>query len=316
MSTPPSIRSIPPAYDAGEQAEYAAIRSGCAIDRIAPRALLEVAGDDAVAALLRALRFRLFDPGPADVRAAIILDGERMTAAATVVRRAPDRLLLDCSNPTAERLLEAAGIELLEHGDQLVRMRLRGPGLLAVLGGEPLAAGALRTDFVPGGASTLLCGTGADRATIYCGRDSARACWDSLVALGVLPVGSTALETVRIEDAEPCLERDFTQPVALALAGMGEFAPTDDARVLVAIEHEGPSPLAWAKLRADGAEVGEIRVGARSVRRAGRAVALATVDRALAAPGAQIDVDAGERVLAGVVVRRAALPVGSAAPNY
>ena len=133
---------------------------------------------------------------------------------------------------------------------------------------------------------------------------------------GALPVGSTALETVRIEDAEPCLERDFTQPVAPALAGMGEFAPTDDARVLVAIEHEGPSPLARAKLRADGAEVGELRVGARSVRRAGRAIALATVDRALAAPGAQIDVDAGERVLAGVVVRRAALPVGSAAPNY
>ena len=86
--------------------------------------------------------------------------------------------------------------------------------------------------------------------------------------------------------------------------------------MLVAIEHEGPSPLARGELRAAGAEVGELRVGARSVQRAGRAIALATVDRALAAPGAQIDVDAGERVLAGVVVRRAALPVGSAAPNY
>src|SRR6478752_2778695 len=104
MSTPPSIRSIPPAYDAGEQAEYAAIRSGCAIDRIAHRALLEVAGGDDVAALLRILRFRLFDPGPADVRAAIILDGDRVTATATVIRRAPDRLMIDCSNPTAERI--------------------------------------------------------------------------------------------------------------------------------------------------------------------------------------------------------------------
>jgi glycine cleavage system aminomethyltransferase T len=315
MSTPPPIRSIPKAYDAGEQAEYAAIRSGCAIDRIAPRALLEVAGDDAVRALQRALRFRLFDPGPADVRVAIVLDGDRITATATVVRRSPDRLLVDCSNPTAERVLEAAGVDLLEHGDQLVRMRLRGPGLPAVLG-RPLAAGALRTDFAPGGASTLLCGAGLDRATIYCGRDTARSCWDALVALGALPVGSTALETVRIEDAEPCLERDFQQPVAPALAGVGEFAPTDDARVLVAIEHEGPSPLAHATLRAAGAEVGELRVGARSVRRAGRAMALATLDRALAAPGTQIDVDAGERVLAGVVVSRAALPSGNAAPNY
>ena len=167
-----------------------------------------------------------------------------------------------------------------------------------------------------GASSTLLCGTGPDRATIYCSREGARACWDALVAAGALPVGSTALETVRIEDAEPCLERDFTQPVPLALAGLGEFAPTDDTRVLVSIEHEGPGPLARGTLRLDGAEVGDVRVAARSVRRAGRAIALATIDRALAAPGALIDVDAGERVLAGVVVRRAALPVGSAAPNY
>jgi glycine cleavage system aminomethyltransferase T len=252
VSTPPAIRSIPAAYDAGEQAEYAAIRSGCAIDRIAPRALVEVAGDEGVRALLRALRFRLFDPGPGEVRAAVVLAGERLTATATVVRRAPDRLLVDCSNPTAERVLEDAGIELLSHEGQLVRMRLRGPALAAVLGSEAPATGVLRTDLAPGGSSTLLCGTGPDRATIYCGRDGARACWDALVAAGALPVGSTALETVRIEDAEPCLERDFPQPVHLALA----------------------------------------------------------------APGALIDVDAGERVLAGAVTRRAALPSGSAAPNY
>ena len=316
MSTPPAIRTIPASYDAGEQAEYAAIRSGCAIDRIAPRALVEVAGEDQVRVLLRVLRFRLFDPGPADVRVAVVPAGDRLTATATVVRRAPDRLLVDCSNPTAERVLEEAGIELLSHEGQLVRMRLRGPQLAAVLGGDAPPAGTLRTDLAPGGSSTLLCGTGADRATIYCSLDGARACWDALVGAGALPVGSTALETARIEDAEPCLERDFTQPVPLALAGLGEFGPTDETRVLAAIEYEGPAPLERGTLRLDGAEVGELRVGARSVERAGRAIALATIDRALAAPGAQIDVDAGERVLAGVVVRRAALPVGSAAPNY
>ncbi len=280
MSTPPPIRSIPAAYDAGEQAEYAAIRSGCAIDRIAPRALLEVAGDAAVGALLRLLRFRLFDPGPADVRAAIVLDGDRITATATVVRRAPDRLMIDCSNPTAERILEDAGVELLEHGDQLVRMRLRGPGLAAVLGGVAPAAGELRTDFAPGGASTLLCGTGADRATLYCGRDGARACWDSLVALGALPVGSTALETVRIEDAEPCLERDFPQPVAPALAGMGEFAP--DRRRAGAGRH-----------RARGAVAVRAREAARRGRGGGRG-ARGRALRAARGPGDRAG-DAGSR---------------------
>ena len=47
-----------------------------------------------------------------------------------------------------------------------------------------------------------------------------------------------------------------------------------------------------------------------------RMIALATIDRALAAPGTAVDVDAGERVLQGAVMKRAALPVGSAAPNY
>ena len=128
---------------------------------------------------------------------------------------------------------------------------------------------------------------------MYCARSSARECWEALVAAGAVPVGSIALETVRIEDGEPCLERDFSQPQEPACAGLGEFAPTREDRVLVAIEHEGPQPLARGVLRAGGVEVGELRVGARSVQRGGRAVALATVDRALAAPGTAIDVDAG-----------------------
>ena len=286
MSTPPSIRSIPPAYDAGEQAEYAAIRSGCAIDRIAPRALLEVAGDDAVAALLRALRFRLFDPGPADVRAAIILDGERMTAAATVVRRAPDRLLLDCSNPTAERLLEAAGIELLEHGDQLVRMRLRGPGLVAVLGGR-----------APGRGRPAHRLRARRRRARCCAAPAPIAPRSTAAAIAPARAGTRSLRSACCRSARPrsrrCVSR--TPSRAWSATSRSRSPPPWPAWA------SSPPPTmrgCWsrsstrgrrrwrgAKLRADGAEVGEIRVGARSVRRAGRAVALATVDRALAAPG-------------------------------
>jgi glycine cleavage system aminomethyltransferase T len=314
MSTPPAIRSIPAAYDAGERAEYEALRGGCGIDRIAPRALADLTGADAVR-VPAALRFRLFDPGPRDVRAAVLLDDDgRLTATATVVRL-PGRLVLDCSNPTAQAALglpEAA----FAQDDPIVRMRLRGPALADVLGGAPPEPGALRLDLAPGGSRAVVCGTGGDRVAVYCARSGARACWDALVAAGAVPVGSIALETVRIEDAEPCLERDFTQPQQPACAGLGAFAPTGETRVLVAIEHEGPRPLPQGVLRADGTAVGELRVGVRSVQRAGRALALATIDRALAAPGTPVDVDAGERVLAGAVMKRAALPVGNAAPNY
>lgn len=317
MSTPPAIRSLPATYAAGERAEYDAIRNGCAIDRIVPRALIEVQGPDAVARVLRGFRFRLHDPGPGDVRAAVLLADGLLTATATVVRLDAERLVVDCSNPTAQRVLSAGGSEVRrETGPQpLVRLRLRGPALAQVIGPPP-APGTFGTDLAPGGAAVLLCGTAPGRATIYVRRNQARACWDALVGVGAVPVGSTALETVRIEDGEPCLERDFRQPLPLAAAGLAEFGHGDQARVLVALEHEGQLALDHGRLLRDGAEVGELRVGARSPLRAGRPVALGLIDRALAAPGALIDVDAGERVLAGVVTRRAALPVGSAAPNY
>jgi glycine cleavage system aminomethyltransferase T len=313
MSTPPAIRSIPAAYDSGERTEYEALRSRCGIDRIAPRALADLVGDG-----LRTpapLRFRLFDPGPGDVRAAVLVNDLGLVTCAVTVVRLPGRLLLDCSNPTAQKVLDLPETAFAQD-DPIVRMRLRGPRLGDVLGATPPAAGALRLDLQPGGSRAVVCGTGRDRATIYCARSGARACWDALVAAGAEPVGSIALETVRIEDGEPCLERDFPHPQEPAAAGLGEFAPTGEARVLVAIEHEGPRPLAAGALRRDGAPVGELRVGARSVLRGGRAVALATLDRALAAPSTAIEVDAGERVLPGAVIKRAALPVGNAAPNY
>src|SRR5262249_10987070 len=261
------------------------------IDRIAPRALADLVGG-AASSLPTRLRFRLFNPGPGDVRAAVLLNEHGLLTAAATVLRLPGRLVLDCSNPTAHVALglpEAA----FAQDDPIVRMRLRGPRLPDVLGATPPAPGALRLDLEPGGSRAVGCGTGADRATVYCARSGARACWDALVAAGAEPVGSIALETVRIEDGEPCLERDFSQPQEPAAAGVGEFAPTGEARVLVAIEHEGPRPLAKGVLLAAGETVGEIRVGARSVLRGGRAVALATIDRALAAPGTAIDVDAG-----------------------
>jgi glycine cleavage system aminomethyltransferase T len=314
MSTPPAIRSIPAAYEAGERAEYDALRGGCGIDRIAPRALVDLTGE-AAQVVPAALRFRLHTPGPGDVRAAVLLNDDGLLTATATVIRLPGRLVLDCSNRTAHVALGMPE-EAFAQEDPIVRMRLRGPELAAVLGTAPPPAGARLLDLAFGGTRVVVCGTGPDRAAVYCARSGAARCWDALVAAGAMPVGSTALETVRLEDAEPCLERDFTQPQQPAAAGLGEFAPTDDARVLAAIEHEGPMPLARGVLRVAGAEAGELRVGARSVQRAGRAIALATVDRALAAPGTAVDVDAGERILAGAVMRRAALPVGSAAPNY
>ena len=282
MSTPPAIRTIPASYDAGEQAEYAAIRSGCAIDRIAPRALVEVAGEDAGARAparapvppVRPRAGRRARRGGARRRPA---DGDRDRRAPRARPPAPGLLQPDRRARARGGRHRAAVARGTAGADAPARSAAGGRAGRR----DAPPAGTLRTDLAPGGSSTLLCGTGADRATIYCSLDGARACWDALVGAGALPVGSTALETARIEDAEPCLERDFTQPVPLALAGLGEFGPTDEARVLAAIEYEGPAPLARAHAPARRRGGGRAP-GRRAVGGAGRTGDRARDDR----PGA------------------------------
>jgi glycine cleavage system aminomethyltransferase T len=316
VPAPPTVRSIPASYGR-PRAEYDAIRGSCAIDRVAPRLLVAVPADGAANALA-VLRRRPFEPGSGAVRAAALLNDEgRLTACVTIIRRHDGTLMLDISNPTGGATLDAAGVETEPHGDEVVRMRLRGPRLAEVLGREAPAAGDLVENHVIGETPVVLCGTGSGRIALYCDRAGARATWDRLVTGGAVPVGGDALETVRIEDAEPCLERDFQTPLPPASAGLGAFAGgTDTARVLVAIEHEGARALERARLLHGGDEVGELRVAANGVERAGRPVALALIDRPLSAPGTPIDVDAGELQLAGVVTNQVALPPGSAAPNY
>src|SRR6478672_10026920 len=127
MNTPPAIRSIPAAYEAGEREEYEALRSRCGIDRIAPRALADLIGG-AAERVPAALRFRLFNAGPGHVRAAVLLDEHGLLTATATVVHLPGRLVLDCSNPTAR---EALGLPetAFAQDDPIVRMRLRGPAL-------------------------------------------------------------------------------------------------------------------------------------------------------------------------------------------
>ena len=249
-----------------------------------------------------------------------MLDGDRLTPTATVVRRAPDRLLAGLLQPDRRaparggRHRAAVRTRRPARADAAARARLWRPCWAA---SRP-AAGALRTDSRAGRRRARCCAAPAPTARpIYCGRDSARACWDALVArrraAGRLDRARDGADRGRRAVPGARLHAARRRPPWPAWASSPR--PTMPA-CWSRSSTRGRRRWRGASCGADGAEVGEIRVGARSVRRAGRAVALATVDRALAAPGAPIDVDAGERVLAGVVVRRAALPVGSAAPNY
>jgi sarcosine oxidase gamma subunit len=315
VSSPPTIASIPPAYGAAP-VEYAALRRGSAVDRVAPRALLHVDAT-AVPRLLAVVAL----PGAATAaRLALVHDAAALlSGCATIIHRAGGDALVDASNATVEPLLTAAGVPCHGLGTAVVRLRLRGPraaATLAIAGAlAPTAVGGVIEGAIVGGSPAILALVGADRYALYCDREHARTVWDALIAAGAVPVGSLALETVRIEDGEPCLERDFPQPVPPAEAGFASRGST--GRRLVALEHEGVPPLPSAIVRTlDGIEIGRVRVAVPSVARAGRPVALAAIAVDHATPGLPVLLDGGATRVRGLVSGLAGLAPGAAAPSY
>jgi glycine cleavage system aminomethyltransferase T len=225
-----------------------------------------------------------------------------MIGTVTLVRT-PRTTIVDISNPYAARSVTG----LATSATDTARMRLRGPQ----------AAAVLRAAGVPAAHEGVVAGTGGDRFVLYCAVGVARSTWDALVAAGAVPVGAVALETVRIEDAEPCLERDFQQPLPPNAAGFGDATGAEPpARRLVAIEHEGLAPLPRAQVRIGETEVGDVRVACTSFVRAGRPIALASIDTARAVPGTAIEVGKARTWSPGVVTAVAVLPAGALAPNY
>jgi glycine cleavage system aminomethyltransferase T len=307
------IPSIPAAYD-DVMEEYRAIREGCAVDRVAARAP-RVIGD--ASAVAERLRMRPWQRQVACMPALLLKDDGTMVGTATVVRM-PASTLIDVSNEFAARSLSEAGAAPAT----LARIRLRGPRTPAVLAAAGFPATSFPGDVaagVPDAPDAVLCRTAPERYTLYTQVDTARRCWDQLCAAGARPVGAIALETVRIEDAEPCLERDFKLPLLPAAAGLVDFAgvpaePSPD--VLVAIEYEGLRPLPSAEVAVGGVAAGRVRVTAASIRRAGRAIALCSLDAGVAATGAAVTVGAHSSWSPGVVTARVALPRDAAAPNY
>ena len=320
MPAPPTIASIPTSYG-DAQAEYAALRDGCAIDRVAPRMMLAL--DDR--SELGRLEGRLVPrPLAADgaCRIALLLNEDGLlTSCLTILDDGASGALVDASNPTAEAVFAGAGIGFAARRGEVVRIRLRGPRAVAVLTGfsraTPTSVGGVATDAEIGELPVRIARTGPERAAIYCELPAARRTWDTLVAAGALPVGSAALETVRIEDAEPCLERDFSNPVTTTEAGFVEFGgePTGD-RVLVLVEYGGEVPHERATIYVGDEAIGDLRSSAWSVLRSGRPVGLARMAVAPAVPGAAVEIGSGARRVPGTVVRRASLPASLVAPNY
>ena len=207
-------------------------------------------------------------------------------------------------------------------------LQVQGPKAREVLG--PITQGAdlaaLRYfRFIPegvtvGGVPVLLSRTGYSGELgfeLYCSPDDAPALWHAVLkageAHGAMPIGLSAIETLRIESGLLFPDIDYfphqTDPYEVRLDNVvkpdkpGDFvgkqalakiAAQGTPRLLVTLRIEGDEvPEYGAAVTRDGQDVGIVRSPCQSPSFDMAVIAMATVDRDLARIGEEVDVAAG-----------------------
>jgi aminomethyltransferase len=221
--------------------------------------------------------------------------------------------------------------EIADQGDRFALLALQGPRALAIL--EPLAspgvAGLRYYGFLDGevaGAPALISRTGytgEDGFELYLEPERAPEVWRRLLAAGaahgLVPAGIGARDTLRLEAAMALYGHEIderTTPLEAGLSwvvklGKGDFIGRDALlaqrdqgvrRTLVgfAVEGRGIARQGHAVL-SDGTAVGAVTSGTWSPT-LGKAIGMAYVPPALAAPGTPLALDVRGRTLAAVVV--------------
>ena len=222
-------------------------------------------------------------------------------------------------------------LDIADESDSYALLALQGPRALAIL--EPLASagvsglryyGFLRGEVAGAPAIISRTGyTGEDGFELYLEPAAAPAVWRRLLAAGaphgLVPAGLGARDTLRLEAAMALYGHEIderTTPLEAGLSwvvklGKGDFlgraalaeqSAKGVARTLVGftVQDRGIARQGHAVL-ADGEPVGEVTSGTFSPT-LGKAIGMAYVPKALAAPGTPLAVDVRGRQLAAVVV--------------
>src|SRR5690606_6665543 len=164
--------------------------------------------------------------------------------------------------------------------------------------------------------------TGEDGFELYLAPDAAADLWRALLAagapLGLIPAGLASRDTLRLEAGMPLYGHELSLDIRPEQAGLGrvvvlakegpfvgreaiEAGPAEGARVLVGLVAEGRrAGRAGYPVFSGDTEVGEITSGALSPT-LGYPIAMAYVDREVAEPGTELDLDVrGTRIPATI----------------
>jgi glycine cleavage system T protein len=332
--------SLPSSYG-GTAAEYRAVRDGGAgVIDFSSRGRIEVRGSEAVQFLngLITNDVKALETG-AWMRAAFPNVQGRLIAEARVLRLASDRFLFDTEAASRERMLKtlerftlAGDFHVTDLGDELALLSVQGASAAAILKATLGEAAARvergRVDTVQWNNQPLhvirASQTAEDGFDLFVGVAEAVSLWDALTANGAQPVGSEALDLLRIEagiarygvdvdetnvvlEAVPDDAVSFTkgcyigQEIIARIHWRGHVAK----KLTGLVFDEQGEPSRDDKIRAmDGKEIGRLTSVTFSPR-LNRLIALGYVKYDYLAPGTEVRVRSGDAELAAHV---AALP--------
>jgi aminomethyltransferase len=228
-------------------------------------------------------------------------------------------------------------VELRDLTPEMPHLQVQGPKVREVLGPitEGIDIATLRYfRFVPegvtiGGVPCMLSRTGYSGELgyeLYCAPDRATDLWNAIIEAGkphgLLPIGLSAIETLRIESGLLFPDVDYfphqTDPFEVRLdnvvkldkpgdfvgkEALREIAAKGTARLLSGLRISGEEvPEAEAPVLHEGNEVGVVRSPCQSPTLDMEVIAMATVDRELAAEGQKLEVALPSGGTAGATV--------------
>lgn len=318
------------------QAEFAALRGGCGVYDLGFRAKISLTGGDRIRWLNGMVTNNIRDLGAAQGVYAFLLNPQGHILGDMLAYNRGESILVDTDCGQAEKILATFDhyiimddVEASNLTEQLTALGIAGPKA-----GEVLAAGgfavaemkALQVRSVTwhGTECTLVRGEDAEKPAyeIWIAPDKVRPLWEALLADGGGPVGSEALEMLRIVSGTPLYgvdirERDLPQETEQARAlnfNKGCYVGQEIVerirsrgavhRKFTGFVAEGaPQIAAGMKIVAGEKEVGEV-TSAASLQLPGgnKTVALGYIRREVGVPGREVTIGAAKATVVQLLV--------------
>ncbi len=319
----PFAGALAPA-DYGDVArEHAALREGCGLADRSWMGRLELLGADRQRFLNSKITCDVQGLAAGEGAYGFITSGQGRILADAVVLALEDRFRLELPPGRGEAVSEHLGryvladrVEVMPAAD-LLPLSLVGPGAERLLGAlAPLPAGAWahsRAALLGTEVTLVRQGRlGTPAFTIWVSASVAAALVEGLLERGAVPVGTQALEALRVEAGQPRFGLDFGPdnfpqetgiPEAVSYTKGCYLGQEVVARIhyrgsvqrrLVGLRFAGeePPPPHGAKLFHDGREAGAVGSALRSPA-LGRAIGLAILHQRAAEPGTTVEVEGG-----------------------